>query len=56
MQLIIDTETNRVTAITLTNGLPTYPTKTLDLVNGNLTDKEKEIIQTALSLITSKAL
>lgn len=55
MQIIVDTTTNQATVVTIVNGIPTYPTKSLDLVGNNLTIQEKATIQAALTLITTKA-
>lgn len=55
MQIVVDTSTNQATVITINNGVPVFPTKSLDLNGNALTPAEKVKIQEVLTLIETKA-
>ena len=55
MQIVVDTTTNQATVITINNGIPVFPTKSLDLAGNTLTPAETAKVQEVLTLIETKA-
>jgi hypothetical protein len=55
MQIIIDTVTNQAQVVTIVDGVPVFPIKTLDLNGNKLTAPQKVKVQEVLTLIETKA-